>query len=149
MRLEVNHWNGAVEPRAVLADTYARTAEADGDDRHGHGHRCGEAPVDLWWARFDAEHGRDPAAAPGPALCREGEERRVLDARRASATARIAELLSSGERVMVVAADGGRRSAFAAPRSDLRSPEPGLRLPPLPGRRADPAPRDLPATATC
>ena len=124
VRLEVNHWNGAVEPRAVLADAYVRTAEADGDGRHGHGHRCGEAPVDLWWARFDAELARDPAAAPGPALCREGEERRVLDARRASATARIAELLSSGERVMVVAADGGRRSALAAPGaiSGARSP---------------------------
>ena len=66
VRLEVNHWNGAVEPRAVLADTYARTAEADGDDRHGHGHRCGEAPVDLWWARFDAEHRARPGGRSRP-----------------------------------------------------------------------------------
>ncbi|MFN8112433.1 MAG: single-stranded-DNA-specific exonuclease RecJ [Solirubrobacterales bacterium] len=110
VRLEVNHWNGAVEPRAVLADAYARAPQED--ERHGH--RCAEAPGDLWWGRFEAELGRDLAARPAPASNGTGE-RRILDARGASATARIAELLSSGERVMVVAADAGRRSALADP----------------------------------
>ncbi len=117
VRLEVNHWNGAVEPRAVLADAFARPPVAGSDDPHGpHGHRCGEAPAELWWGRFDAELGRDPEklAAPAAAAAEAGG-RRVLDARRGSAVARVAELLSSGERVMVVAADGGRRSALADP----------------------------------
>ncbi len=111
VRLEVNHWNGAVEPRAVLADAFARPAGVGAEEPHGH--RCADAPDDLWWGRFEAELRRDPAAAVAQQPGRGGEERRVLDARRSSATARIAELLSSGERVMVVAADAGRRSALA------------------------------------
>jgi hypothetical protein len=95
----------------VLADAFARAPQ---EDEH-RGHRCADAPVDLWWGRFDAELGRDlTAVRPAPASPGAGE-RRILDARGASATARIAELLSSGERVMVVAADAGRRSALADP----------------------------------
>ena len=112
VRLEVNHWNGAVEPRAVLADAFAREPSPDGGESHGH--RCAAAPDELWWGRFAAELEREPAAAAANGS-REGEERRVLDARGASAVARIAELVSSGERVVVVTADGGRRSALAEP----------------------------------
>lgn len=110
VRLEVNHWNGAVEPRAVLADAFARAPQ----ESDHHGHRCAAAPADLWWGRFEAELERDLSAA-GPIAAAAPGERRILDARGASATARIAELLSSGERVMVVAADAGRRSAMAEP----------------------------------
>lgn len=110
VRLEVNHWNGAVEPRAVLAEAYARGAP----DHEPHGHRCTDAPAELWWGRFDAEIARDPAVAR-PIASGAEPERRMLDARGASATARIAELLSSGARVMVLAADGGRRSGLAEP----------------------------------
>ncbi|HET6830968.1 MAG TPA: single-stranded-DNA-specific exonuclease RecJ [Solirubrobacterales bacterium] len=115
VRLEVNHWNGAVEPRAVLADAFARGPEADPGAPHGH--RCREGPDELWWSRFEAALAADPQAGPlGAARVRDGgEQRQALDARRGSATARIAELLSSGERVMVVTADGGRRSALALP----------------------------------
>ena len=35
VRLEVNHWNGAVEPRAVLADAFARDQD-DGPDAEAH-----------------------------------------------------------------------------------------------------------------
>jgi single-stranded-DNA-specific exonuclease len=110
VRLEVNHWNGAVEPRAVLADAYARSSPES--DRHSH--RCADAPGGLWWGRFEAELDRDLAAAETAFAAGTGE-RRMLDARGASAAARIAELLSSGERVMVVSADAGRRSALADP----------------------------------
>jgi len=113
VRLEVNHWNGAVEPRAVLSGAYARETSLDGDS--GHGHRCGAAPVDCWWSRFGAELEREPETRRGAAAARETGERRTLDARRGSPVARISELLSSGERVLVVAADGGRRSAIADP----------------------------------
>jgi single-stranded-DNA-specific exonuclease len=113
VRLEVNHWNGAVEPRAVLADAFARESPPDDGERHGH--RCAAAPDELWWVRFRAELEREPARAAAASASREGEERSVLDARGTSAVARIAELLSSGERVMVVTADGGRRSALSEP----------------------------------
>ena len=117
VRLEVNHWNGAVEPRAVLADAFAR--EPDGA-AEAEGHVCAEAETngaEEWWRRFGAELGRDPSPTSRYDLPENdgGEERQVLDARRGSGIARIAELLSSGERVMVVTADAGRRSALARP----------------------------------
>ena len=59
VRLEVNHWNGAVEPRAVLADAFARDQD-DGPDAEAHA--CGGAGAEEWWSRFGAELGRDPAA---------------------------------------------------------------------------------------
>jgi single-stranded-DNA-specific exonuclease len=124
VRLEVNHWNGAVEPRAVLADAFARGAAPE--DGSPHGHRCRDGAGELWWSRFDAGLDRDPGAGPlAGAHGRDGSEpRRLLDARRGSAAARIAELLSSGERVMVVAADAGRRSALASPGTIAGAGEP-------------------------
>ncbi len=47
VRLEVNHWNGAVEPRVVLRELYPRsTAESAGE------------PAE-WWERFEAELASD------------------------------------------------------------------------------------------
>lgn len=112
VRLEVNHWNGAVEPRAVLSSAHARPAEAAAEATH----ECPAAADDRWWwQRFDREFDRDllgaePAITPVYA----GGERRVIVARRGSAVARIAELLSSGSRVLVVSADAARRAALAA-----------------------------------
>ncbi|KAA0265541.1 MAG: single-stranded-DNA-specific exonuclease RecJ, partial [Acidobacteria bacterium] len=116
VRLEINHWNGAVEPRAILADAFARGPAPEATAAAGH--RCDGAAA-LWWSRFDAALARDPAAEPhvGARVREAGERRRPVDGRRGSVTARIAELLSSGERVMVLAADGGRRSELAAPGS--------------------------------
>lgn len=74
---------------------------------------AGAGESDWWWERFEAELARDlsaPPTSPAPV----GEGRRVLDARRGSAVARIAELLSSGSRVLVLSADAGRRAALAA-----------------------------------
>ncbi len=106
VRLEVNHWNGAVEPRAVLSGARSRPT---GD---GGGHRCPTADDDGWWRRFEREFGRDLEAPVAPAAVAE-RRRRVLDGRRGSVVARIAELLSSGSRVLVVGADAGRRAALA------------------------------------
>ena len=50
VRLEVNHWNGAVEPRVVLRELYRREAAR----------KEGAARLQEWWARFEAELGRDP-----------------------------------------------------------------------------------------
>jgi single-stranded-DNA-specific exonuclease len=115
VRLEVNHWNGAVEPRAVLADAFAR-GSADGAEGDTDGHSCAEPDGEHWWRRYAQELGRDPAVAHAGAIASAaGAERRILDARRGSGAARIAELLSSGERVMVVAADAGRRAGLTGP----------------------------------
>ena len=108
VRLEVNHWNGAVEPRAVLGGAYPRPAATVSD-----GHECAAGEDDgWWWERFERELVRDLAAPALTVLAADGE-RRVLDARRGSAVARIAELLSSGSRVLVLTADAGRRAALA------------------------------------
>ncbi len=111
VRLEVNHWNGGVEPRAVLAAAHERAVREE-LEAGATVHECGATEVPAWWwDRFDAELERGLAAAvvsaPGPA------ERHVIAARRGSAIARISELLSSGARVMAVAADAGRRGALA------------------------------------
>ena len=50
VRLEVNRWNGSVEPRVVLRELYPCAGEND--------------PRQLaaeWWRRFEAELARDPA----------------------------------------------------------------------------------------
>jgi single-stranded-DNA-specific exonuclease len=56
VRLELNHWNGSVEPRVVLREVYP----------------CGEEPADSqaeaeWWERFEAELGAAPGAEAPPA----------------------------------------------------------------------------------
>lgn len=107
LKLELNHWNGSIEPRAVLDDAHEPVAAG------APGHDCATAaPVAWWWERFEAELGREPGAAEPP-VTGGGERRTTVAGRRGSALARISELLSSGARVMVVGADAGRRDALA------------------------------------
>jgi len=111
VKLEVNHWNGAVEPRAVLAAAHERAVREEleaGETVHECG---GGPPPGWWWERFDAEMARDLDTRPAPPLV--SPERQVVGARRGSVIARISELLSSGARVMAVAADAGRRAGLA------------------------------------
>ena len=61
VRLEVNHWNGAVEPRVVLRELYPH--EADEGGRTGP-----QRPRPMWWERFEAELAADPAAVAAPAI---------------------------------------------------------------------------------
>ena len=58
VRLEVNHWNGAVEPRVVLREVYPLDA-ATPTPSSPHPCECDEAE---WWARFEAELARDLTA---------------------------------------------------------------------------------------
>jgi single-stranded-DNA-specific exonuclease len=120
VRLELNHWNGAVEPRVVLGEARALAAEVEAGDEPGSSPcGCPTGPDAGWWARFEAELelGGLPVAA---ATDREDPVRRSLDARGLSAVARITELLSSGERVLVLCADAPRRAALAALAADPR-----------------------------
>ena len=111
VRLEINHWNGAVEPRAILSGAHGRDEAPAGGEPAGH--RC-IAVEDRawWWDRFDLELGRDLALVPAAAELASPARRKPVNARRGSVVARITELLSSGERVMVISADAGRRGAL-------------------------------------
>lgn len=121
VRLEVNHWNGSVEPRVVLRELYPLEDEL-GDEAGGvgaedpalHTCRCDEAE---WWRRFETELNRDlderVALTAGIAgKGRRGGERVVVGGS-GSAVARIAELVSSGAGVLAVCADAARRAELA------------------------------------
>ena len=98
VRLEVNRWNGAIEPQVVLREVYPSPSGGEALEPAG------------WWARFEAELSRDPAErATWPAAG--GYERQVLDT--ANAPAAVAgEIASSGEKVVAVAADAALRRAM-------------------------------------
>jgi single-stranded-DNA-specific exonuclease len=116
VRLEVNHWNGSVEPRVVLRELYPLESAA-GTAVAAHECECGEAE---WWRRFEDELRRGPRglrelagdgvagyAPPGSHKA----PRFVLGG--GSATVAIAELVSSGAGVLAVCADASRRAALA------------------------------------
>jgi single-stranded-DNA-specific exonuclease len=120
VRLEVNHWNGAVEPRVVLREVYP--LEVDVDALSPHPCECDEVE---WWARVEAELARD-LTGRGDAVERdsvidrgshhgnaEGGPRHVVRSAGSSPTVTIAELVSSGAGVLAVAADASRRAALA------------------------------------
>jgi single-stranded-DNA-specific exonuclease len=122
VRLEVNHWNGAIEPRVVLRELYPleeQIADGEGGDAAEkaapHACRCEEAE---WWERFEAELGRE-LGADGSSCSdmgrksRPGVAARVTVAGAGSAVARIAELVSSGAGVLAVCADAARRAELA------------------------------------
>jgi single-stranded-DNA-specific exonuclease len=119
VRLEVNHWNGAVEPRVVLREVYPLD-EIPGASPHSCA--CDDAE---WWRRFEAELALD-LTGQGSAVERnsriakeslhgsaEGAPRRVVQSAGSAPTATIAELVSSGAGVLAVAADAWRRAALA------------------------------------
>jgi len=119
VRLEVNHWNGAVEPRVVLREVYPLDETPAAISPHPC--ECDEAE---WWARFETELERD-LIDQGNAVERSsgigrgrlhgeaGDARRVVEGHGSSVTATIAELVSSGAGVLAVAADASRRAALA------------------------------------
>ena len=105
VKLELNEWNGVVEPRVVLGDLY--------------GERSPKPPSqpprlsdDEWWRRVEAE--RDAPLGEWPPhptneAASAGRGRRVIDRRGASGVATVAALASSGEPVLVLCADALRR----------------------------------------
>ncbi len=101
VRLEVNHWNGAVEPQVVLGEVYPREAEE----------KVLEAA--QWWQRFDAELGRDPAARPMLDPDLGGDFQRQVCVSANAPAAVISELASCGGEVLALTADAGLRSGMA------------------------------------
>jgi single-stranded-DNA-specific exonuclease len=110
VRLEVNQWNGSVEPRVVLRELYRLNGAADAEPAHRC--LCDDAE---WWSRFDAELAVELEPWPGPELLEAGGAGDIRrPARSRSAVATIAELVSSGESVLALCADASRRAELAA-----------------------------------
>jgi single-stranded-DNA-specific exonuclease len=120
VRLEVNHWNGSVEPRVVLRELYPLEEPAAEDAKPPPPHSCTCEEAD-WWGRFEAElasplsaeTARDPNNS-GSSRSREAGDGRQVVSGGASATVAIAELVSSGAGVLVVCADASRRAGLGA-----------------------------------
>jgi len=112
VRLELNEWNGSVEPRVVLGEIYPCSS---GDDCDGEADAPGaslELGAEEYWGRLDAESERDLTLWPPASLAsaeRGGERRERVDRSRCSGIAAIAGLASGGESVLVVCADALRR----------------------------------------
>ncbi len=110
VRLEVNRWNGSVEPRVVLRELYPHPTV----ENH-------EGLSTEWWDRFERELHRDPPLAMsqfpsgfGGNSDIEGEGRRVELRTVNSGAAMVAELASSGGReVLAAVADTERRAPLA------------------------------------
>jgi single-stranded-DNA-specific exonuclease len=131
VRLEVNHWNGSVEPRVVLRELYpledagSRPATAKDDDGGPSGaaelrlHEC-EGGEDEWWSRFEAELDRELTGPDSDGAGRLRIERPTRPAERrivtggGSVNAALAELVSSGAGVLAISADGSRRASLAS-----------------------------------
>jgi single-stranded-DNA-specific exonuclease len=102
LSLELNHWNGAVEPRVVLGEVYD-AAEDAGEPGEALGHA-------EWSARLENELTASLDACrrvPVP-----GSRRAIVDRRGRSGVATVAALASSGEAVLAICADARRRRAL-------------------------------------
>jgi single-stranded-DNA-specific exonuclease len=117
VKLELNHWNGSVEPRVVLSELYEHAPVA-GDAPSANGEpACSTAAEPAeWWRGFDAEMEADLAAPPprpaGPSA------RAVVDRLGDSPVACIAGLLSTGASVLAICADVARRRGLAESAAD-------------------------------
>jgi len=104
VRLEVNRWNGSVEPRVVLRELYPHPLAANG---------APSAQAEDWWRRFEAELDADlfarPLAADSPAGL--VGRRRIRGANSPAAT--VFELLSCGASVLALVADTPQRAALS------------------------------------
>ncbi|MDX6603122.1 MAG: single-stranded-DNA-specific exonuclease, partial [Solirubrobacterales bacterium] len=123
VRLEVNQWNGAVEPQVVLREVYPRAADED------------LLESAEWWGRFEAELGKDPAewSAPNPSIAGE-HERRICSSANAPAAV-VGELAScEGEEVLALTADAALRAGMAREGVRLSDYAELERVPELPGR---------------
>ncbi|HET7508136.1 MAG TPA: single-stranded-DNA-specific exonuclease RecJ [Solirubrobacterales bacterium] len=121
VRLEVNHWNGSVEPRLVLRELYPlEEPEADeepgADEKSTLPHAC-TASEPEWWSRFETELIADLDREVGWSVehsivgSTDQRARQVVQGA-SSATVAIAELVSSGAGVLAVCADASRRAGL-------------------------------------
>ncbi|MGN6587917.1 MAG: single-stranded-DNA-specific exonuclease RecJ [Solirubrobacterales bacterium] len=118
VRLEVNHWNGSVEPRVVLRGLYPLEEPPADEEKPALPHSCAcEEPE--WWRRFETEL-TTPLTAESVkspleeefSQTRESDRERQVVRGAASATVATAELVSSGAGVLAVCADASRRAGL-------------------------------------
>src|SRR3954451_9070755 len=122
VELEVDRWNGAEQPRVVVRELYPLGAPEDSPDRLPCGAGC-PAPDAEWWERLEREMERMASGRPGALLdvrAPEGTRREQVDRRGGAAVASLAELISSGEPVLAICADGARRAKLASAAADPR-----------------------------
>ena len=102
VKLELNHWNGAVEPRVVLGELHA----CEEDDAV-----VTPPPADPaeFWERFERELARALDGTASSVGDVEAPQRQVMDRRGSSGLATIAALVSGGSPVLVLVADAARR----------------------------------------
>jgi single-stranded-DNA-specific exonuclease len=122
VELELDRWNGAVQPRIVLRERYDCGMDQV-EASHGCGsHGCPDLETD-WWRRFAGELERTPGALPeavAAALAGRGPSRSLHDRRGGAAIAALVELVSSGASVLALCADASRRRGLAAEAADPR-----------------------------
>jgi single-stranded-DNA-specific exonuclease len=112
VRLELNHWNGTVEPRVVLRELYPLGEENGAGDGCPCRAHIGEPE---WWARLEAELERDLTGAAGAMVegpAAPGEQRELVAHPPGGAIAVIGELVSAGTGVLALCADASRRRAL-------------------------------------
>jgi single-stranded-DNA-specific exonuclease len=124
VELEVDRWNGAVQPRVVVRDLYPVPEPTSGEEADPGGAAGGcPAPAAEWWSRLERELASLADGRPGPlyeARPRPGPAREVVDRRRGATVAAVAELVSSGESVLALCADASRRRRLAEAAADPR-----------------------------
>jgi single-stranded-DNA-specific exonuclease len=98
VKLELNEWNGAVEPRVVLGELYPCEGEPGADEEIDAAEFSRRARAEL-----EAE------LAWPPAFPVEAGEREEVDRRKSSGVATVAALASSGKAVLALCADAIRR----------------------------------------
>jgi single-stranded-DNA-specific exonuclease len=103
VKLELNEWNGAVEPRVVLGELYRDEASPPADGKPPY------PDADEWGRRFDAEREVSLSQWPPQAPAGPAAEREAVDRRGDSGVATVAALASCREAVLVLCADALRR----------------------------------------
>jgi single-stranded-DNA-specific exonuclease len=118
VRLEVNHWNGSVEPRVVLKELYPLEEPEANEGEPAFPHSC-SCEEDEWWRRFEAEletplDGESVSESDMRTLgqTRESSRGRQVVQSANSVTVAVAELVSSGAGVLAVCADASRRGGL-------------------------------------
>jgi single-stranded-DNA-specific exonuclease len=99
--LEVNEWNGAIEPRVVLGRVHRRAPSSRSEPSR---------PEDReWWERVEAELHAPLDRWPASAVAIGTSKREVVDRRERSGVAAVAALAATGEPVLAACCDALRR----------------------------------------
>ena len=111
VRLEVNHWNGSVEPRVILGRVYPQ--ELPGGEKPLLSDSACASPAGAaeWWDRVEAEQALKLDVLAGPVHV--AADRRVVKAHGRSPIALLADLVSAGDPVLAICADALRRRGLA------------------------------------